>query len=221
MINVEEIKSKILKILDLKGPSLPLQIAKATEISPIFASAILSEMVGERKVKMSKLKFGSTPLYLIPGQEQKLEAFANENLSKVEKLAYNKLKDEKIIDDITQEPSIRVALRSINDFATPIRYQDKIIWKYAFISNEEARQILSERYETPNNTNKQKHEEEVKEEMPQKIETSEEDEEGFIEIKKIPEKKIVEEKEEIVEKTKITKAKKKQDLNEEFLVELK
>ncbi len=196
MINVEEVKNKILVILDSQGPSLPIQIAKATELSPIFASAILSELVSEQKVKMSKLKYGSSPLYLIPGQEKKLESFAEDNLSGMEKKAYQMLREKTIIDDISQEPAMRVALRSINDFAVPIRFQDKITWKYAFISNEKAKEILSTL------------------EMPKKLEI---EEEIITEI----EEEIEEPAIEIEEKPKVPKKKKSQKTNEEFLEEVK
>lgn len=215
MINVEEVKVQILKTLDMVGPSLPIQIAKTTGLSPMFASAILSELVGAQKVKMSKLKYGSTPLYFIPGQEQRLENFADENLSAGEKIAYHKLKEEKIIDDIKQEPAMRVALRSINDFAVPIRFQDKIIWKYKFISNEEAKDILDQRF-----NGKEKIEVKVEKEIP--IEKEPEIKEEIVierpKVKLIPEKEEVDEKELPV---KSTKTKKKTEATNEFLIEVK
>lgn len=213
MINVEEVKVQILKTLDMVGPSLPIQIAKTTGLSPMFASAILSELVGAQKVKMSKLKYGSTPLYFIPGQEQRLENFADENLSAGEKVAYHKLKEEKIIDDIKQEPAMRVALRSINDFAVPIRFQDKIIWKYKFISNEEAKDILDQRF-----NGKEKPEVKVEKEIPVEKEP-EIEEEVVIERPKV---KLIPEKEEVEEpRVKTIKTKKKVETTNEFLVEVK
>lgn len=145
MINVEEIKKKIIETIKTDGPRLPVQIAKAVQLSPVFASAILSELVGAKKVKMSHLKYGASSLYVLPGEEQRLEAFVEENMGGMEKNAYKLLKEEKILEDIKQEPAIRVALRSIKDFATPITFEDKMFWKYNFISSEEAREILERR----------------------------------------------------------------------------
>lgn len=142
MINVQAIKEKILKKMDREGPSLPVPIARAVELSPMFSSAILSELVNEGKLKLSKLKVGSSPLYLKPGQEQQLEKFTD-NLKGAENLAFQKLKLKKIIEDEKEEPAMRVALRSIKDFAVPLRYKERIIWKYAFISNQEAQNMLS------------------------------------------------------------------------------
>ncbi len=217
MINVEEVKIQILKTLDMVGPSLPIQIAKTTGLSPMFASAILSELVGAQKVKMSKLKYGSTPLYLIPGQEQRLENFADENLSAGEKIAYHRLKEEKIIDDIKQEPAMRVALRSINDFAVPIRFQDKIIWKYKFITNEEAKDILDQKF-----NGKEKPAIKIEKEQERVEQEPEVKEEIVIERQKVKLIPKEEESEEPVEpKAKPPKTKKKFETVNEFLVEVK
>lgn len=166
MINVEEIKKKILETIRIDGPRLPVQIAKAIQLSPVFASAILSELVSEKKVKMSNLKYGSSSLYILPGEEQRLEEFVEENMGGTEKTAYKLLKEQKILEDMKQEPAMRVALRSIKDFATPITFEDKIFWKYNFISSEEAREIL----EKKTSGKKPAHEEVEKKQFERKIE---------------------------------------------------
>jgi len=142
-INVEEVKRKIVWFLNERGPSLPVHVAKTTGLSIVFTSAILSEMVGEEKVKMSNMRIGSSPLYLTPGQEPKLENFID-NFKGVEKEALLKLKQNKILKDEEQGPVIRVALSSIKDFAVPLKVDDKIIWKYFTVSNDEVKEILSE-----------------------------------------------------------------------------
>jgi len=142
MINVQEVKEVILKYLDEQGPSLPIPVSKKTGISTIFASAILSELIHEKKVSTSNLRVGSSPLYLIPGQESKLENFAD-NLGGVEKETFLKLKESKVLQDELQTPARRVALRILKDFAKPFKADDRIFWKYAFITDEEAMSILN------------------------------------------------------------------------------
>ncbi len=144
MIDVQEVKQKILKLLDEKGPSLPMHLSKDVQLSTIFTSAILAELIHEKKVSLSKLRIGSSHLYLLPGQEKKLEEFSD-NLSGVEKEAYMILKERRVLDDEKQTPAIRVALRAIKDFATPLRYQEKIVWKYTFAPTEEIQEILKNR----------------------------------------------------------------------------
>jgi len=147
MIDVQEKKKKIISFLEENGPSLPVRIAKTIQMDPVFASAIVSELLGTKQVKTSHMKIGSSPLYLLPGQEQKLENHAD-NLKSIEKEAYLKLKEIKLITDENEEPAIRVALRNIKDFATPFKFQEKIMWKYSFTPEEEINKLLSPQQKT-------------------------------------------------------------------------
>lgn len=135
MIDIKQKKDKIISFLESNGPSLPIRIAKVIEMEPVFASAILSELYNERRIKMSNMKIGSSPLYFLPGQEQNLEEHID-NLKPAEKEAYLKLKDKKILKDEEEEPSIRVALRNLKDFAEPYYKEDKLIWKYKFFKED-------------------------------------------------------------------------------------
>lgn len=142
-IDVSEVKKKILAFLEQNGPSLPIPIAKHVLLQPMFASAILSELLNEKRIKTSSMKIGSSPLYLIPGQEAKLDSFT-ENLTGVEKEAYIKLKDNKFLEDQTQEPRIRVALRGLKDFAIPIQLNNKLYWKYFTSSTEKIKEAMAD-----------------------------------------------------------------------------
>ncbi|MDH3353006.1 MAG: hypothetical protein OEL87_00995 [Nanoarchaeota archaeon] len=142
MIDIQEKKRKIISFLEKNGPSLPVRIAKAIEMDPVFASAIASELLGSKQIKTSYMKIGASPLYLLPGQEKRLEEHT-EHLKSVEKEAYLKIKNEKTISDEEESPAIRVALRNIKDFATPFKFQEKIMWKYSFSADEEIKKILS------------------------------------------------------------------------------
>ena len=130
--NTSEIKKKIFFIFKQRGPSLPVHIAKGTGLSMLFASAFLSELLSERKIKMSHMKVGNSPIYYLPGQEVYLENFA-QHLNDKEKEAFTLLQNKKILQDSEQLPPIRVALRSIKDFAIPLKKEDKIFWRYYLI----------------------------------------------------------------------------------------
>lgn len=127
--DTSEIKNKILSTLKERGPSLPVHIAKATELSMLFASAFLSELLSEKKIKISNMKVGSSPIYFLPGQEHSLENFSQYLKSK-EKESFILLKEKKILEDNLQEPAIRIALREIKDFAIPFKKNEKIYWRY-------------------------------------------------------------------------------------------
>ena len=132
--NALEIKEKMISIFKSRGPSLPVHIAKGTDLSILFASAFLSELIGEKKLKISSMKVGSSPLYFLSGQEPMLENFS-EYLKGKEKEAFNILRERKFMKDSETEPPIRVALREIKDFAVPFKVEGEIYWKY-FTANE-------------------------------------------------------------------------------------
>lgn len=140
-------KEAIIASIQNRGPSLPVQIARESNLSLLFASAYLSELYGERKVKMSSMKVGSSPLYYLQGQEPMLENFV-QYLNNKEKEAFNLLKSAKLLDDEKLDPAIRVAIRFIKDFAVPIRIKidndSKIFWKHFSISDEEVKNIAQE-----------------------------------------------------------------------------
>ena len=182
MIDIQEKKRKIISFLENNGPSLPVRIAKAIEMDPVFASAISSELLGSKQIKTSHMKVGASSLYLLPGQEQKLEKHTD-NLKEKEKEAYLKLKEKKILTDENEEPVTRVALRNIKDFATPFKFEGKIMWKYTFTPNEEIQKLLAPQKEEAQKI------EPTKEEIPKKetLETkSKEKIEEKPEIKEVP-----------------------------------
>ncbi len=134
--NTSEIKKKIISFLKAKGPSLPVHIAKEINMSILFASAFLSELVSEREIKISHMKVGGSPVYFIPGQEPMLEKFS-QYLKTKEKEAFLLLKQKKFLEDSKQDPAIRVALRALRDFAIPFRRNDKIFWRYLTVPESE------------------------------------------------------------------------------------
>lgn len=134
--DTSKIKEEILNFLNEHGPSLPIQISKHIKMDSLFSSAFLSELLTEKKIKTSNLKVGTSPLYLIPGSEEKLEKFS-EHLNFKEKEAFILLTQNKFLIEENQEPAIRVALKSIPDFAKSFDSNGKTIWRYFTISKEE------------------------------------------------------------------------------------
>ncbi len=139
-------KERILSTMRLRGPILPVQVAKEINFSPLFASAFLSELKDESKIKISNMRVGSSPLYYLPGQEGMLEKFVP-YLNQREKEAFAKLKQEKILEDSEQDPVVRVALRAIKDFAVPVQVrvgsEMKLFWKYFVLPDEEFESLVS------------------------------------------------------------------------------
>jgi len=132
--DTSEIRDKILSLIKNRGPSLPVHIAGEVGLSVLFASAFLSELLSEKRIKISHMKIGNSPLYLIQGQEEMLENFS-QYLKSRERDAFLLLKEKKFLEDSKQEPSIRVALRAIRDFAIPFRKPEteNLFWRYFMI----------------------------------------------------------------------------------------
>lgn len=197
-------KEKILSLLRMNGPSLPVHIAKGTGLSILFASAFLSELFYEKKINISNIKVGNSPLYFLPGQESQLERFFQYLKSK-EKEAFLILKEKKFLMDSEQEPAIRVALREIKDFAIPFKDGEEIYWRYFIIPEQEFNK-------------KEEIKIEVKEEVPEQEIISEENEEE-------PKKEDLDifEKEEIhkIEKKKSAKKKISKKQDEQFFNRIK
>ncbi|MEK6842363.1 MAG: hypothetical protein AABX84_00970 [Nanoarchaeota archaeon] len=203
--NALEIKEKIISILNARGPILPVHIAKETDLSILFASAFMSELIADKRLKVSSMKIGSSPLYFIPGQENMLENFS-EHLKGKEKEAFSLIKGKKFLKDSEIEPAIRVALREIKDFAIPFKIDEDIYWRYLTASE-------SEFIET-------KFKERDKPKVFHKVQIVEKQEKPISEIKEDIQKELLgkEEKKQIKTKPKkISSKKKSTKQNEKFL----
>lgn len=144
MVDIQKLnqtKERILSVLRANGPSFPARIARETNVSPLFVAAILSELVAEKRLLMSNMRVGSSPLYILAGQEADLEKFSS-YLNNKEREAFEILKQNQILNDESQDPAIRVALRKIKDFAIPISVrnadQEKLFWKYFLVPDATA-----------------------------------------------------------------------------------
>ncbi len=143
-----ETRDRIIEIIKIKGPVLPVQIAKEIGSNILMASAHLAELTASNKLKISTIKVGGSPLYYLPGQEVMLQKYIA-NMNDKEKKAYDLLNQNKVLRDSEQEPVIRVALREIKDFAIPlnVNYNNNkaIFWKWYLTGSEEAEKIIKEK----------------------------------------------------------------------------
>lgn len=138
---------QILDLVKQRGPILPVQVSKHINDNILMTSARLSELLSNKKLKISSIKVGGSPLYYVEGQETKLQNYAD-NLGSKEKEAYNLLKEKKVLRDSALEPAIRVALRMIKDFSIPlnVNYDNRteIFWKWYLAQNNEVQEIINE-----------------------------------------------------------------------------
>ena len=138
-------RNEVLDIVRTKGPIQPSHVATTVNTNILFASAILSELVQNKAVKITYVKRGGSPFYYVSGQEHKLMDLAEFLKGKV-KEAYDLLSSELIIRDRDSLPWQRVAFRELKDFAValPVNYkgEQEIFWKWYLTSNDEAKPLI-------------------------------------------------------------------------------
>lgn len=149
-------KEDVLRVVRMKGPIFPNRIKRELGGDTTFIGAFLSELCASGQIKITKVKIGGSPFYYAAGQEQKLESLAK-HLNEKDRRGFEQLHTQKIIRDKTQTPLLRVSLRAIKDFASPLTVnvdgEQELFWKYYLLSNSEAeiliRKILGIHKETP------------------------------------------------------------------------
>ena len=149
-------QEKILYFLKVVGPTIPSKVAKNINTEILLASAHLSDLAAQGKVKISNLKIGGSPLYYLPGQEEQLFHFAAGNLNPKDYQVLEMLKQQKIMRENSLDLLSRVAIRSLKDFAIPLHVtiggDKELFWKWHLLSDEEAsvsiKQMLMVREQT-------------------------------------------------------------------------
>ncbi|MFH1072773.1 MAG: hypothetical protein V1743_05065 [Nanoarchaeota archaeon] len=152
MIQVKFSKDDVLNFVKLNGPSVPNDIKKKLGSDTMIIGAMLSELVGEKKLKVSNTKVGGSPAYYAPGQESRLQNIAK-YLNEKDQRAYELLRGRAILRDYSLSPLMRVAMRSIRDFAIPVEVsvggQREIFWKWYLLSNQQAETMIKQQLHVP------------------------------------------------------------------------
>lgn len=140
-------QDKILQFLRMNGPSLPSKIGKLLNTDLLLASAHLSDLISQGKIKVSSLKIGGSPLYYMPGQEQQLSQYASGNMNPKDVQVLNSLQEKKLLREAQLPLLDKVALRSLKDFAIPLQVtvegKKELFWKWHLCSTAEASILLS------------------------------------------------------------------------------
>ena len=138
-------REKALSFIRMNGPVIPSKVAKYIEKDIIITSAMLSELSSNGQLKISSLKVGSSPLYYVQGQEEKLQNFSG-NLNQKDVRTYNLLKEKEVLRDTAQDPLVRVSLRQIKDFAVPLEVNvngsKELFWKWYLLGNDRVTELI-------------------------------------------------------------------------------
>lgn len=223
------VHDQILLFIKANGPIVPTKIAKAIKSEILIASAHLSDLATQGKVKVSNLKVGGSPLYFLPGQEDQLLNFALGNTNPKDYAVLEMLMDRKVLRESTLDLLSKVALRELKDFAIPLHVRTKdsaeLFWKYYLLPSEETNELIG-KILVPEETKEIKKEivtdaEVIKTETPleqpaeQEVEQSiKQIEQTVVEESKIKEKPAVRgvEKQKVLSKKRIEKAEKVETL---------
>lgn len=143
-------KDKIIEYIRKNGPSQPIKVAKELGVDSIIASALLANLASNKILNISHMKVGGSPLYYLKGQEKELQRFS-EKLPSMEKEAFELIKSRLVLRDDELQPSMRVAISHIPDFAKPITVmlrdsQEIKFWKWYLLSNDQTSEIIKNRY---------------------------------------------------------------------------
>ena len=136
----------IIKTIRMKGPVLPVDIAKVIGKDLIITAAHLSEMVRRGLIKSTYARIGGSILYYLPGQEQKLESIIIENLNQKDKETLLLLKEKKVLRDDELTPLQRVSIRNLKDFAKPLSVNTEnkqiLFWRWHLFPIEQAKETI-------------------------------------------------------------------------------
>ncbi len=167
-------EDQVIRIVATKGPIIPIQVVKEIGGNTMFAGAILSQLVDKKRVIVSSIKMGGSPLYYIKGQESRLQDYVK-YLNEKDRQAFELLRNSKILRDTEQSALSRVCLRNIKDFAVPLEVkfgdQTEIFWKWYLLSDENATELIKNNLNIPQKEREEKKLEEKKPEEKRESDT--------------------------------------------------
>lgn len=143
---VVDYREQILMLAQHK-PLLPNDVAKSLNTNMLMASAMLSELTATKKLRISRLKVGSSPLYFLPEKEVQLQDYIN-YLQEKDRQTALALQQHKIMQDNAQDPLTRVSLRQITDFSRPLQVKtgdsEVLFWKWYLVSDDDAKKLIQD-----------------------------------------------------------------------------
>ena len=139
-------REMVISFIQENGPALPVQISKHLDTSILFSSAILSELVSRRMLRLSAKSIGGSPVYFLDGQEEKVCHKLFGSLKAPEKDLIKNLEEKKVLYEHDLEAWQRISLAQLKDYAIPLDVTlegtTQRFWKHVLISDQEAREHI-------------------------------------------------------------------------------
>ncbi len=146
-----ELKERVFDYVNMHGPVLPSVISKEFRSTNIFISALLSELITNKRIKLTRAKIGGSPLYYCKSQEGKIVELLRGNLGQKQREALDMLMEKMVLRDRDCLPFERVALRELEDFAIPVKLVisdvEEIFWKWYLLPDQDAKELIQKALE--------------------------------------------------------------------------
>ncbi len=160
---------KILSYIKINGPVVPAQLTKAVKKDTIMIGAFLSELAKQKKLLISHAKIGGSPVYYLPEQKHRLIMLIR-HLNEKDRRACQLLQQKKVLRDSELSPLLRVSMRSIRDFAKPLKVifgqKQELFWAWYLLPKEQATKAIKEMLQKKAGLEKESQEQNVKAKMP-------------------------------------------------------
>jgi hypothetical protein len=136
-------KEQILTAITKLGPVQPIDLRKDLGMQDSFLiGALLSELVSEGKLTISKTRRGGSPFYYESKKPETLENIAS-NLNEKDRRTFALLKESKVLREDAVDPLVRVGLQNMFDFSRRFLVDDVAYWRYYLVTEDEATSMIS------------------------------------------------------------------------------
>lgn len=138
-------KEQVLQMVKMKGFVVPSDLVRQFHSDTFIMGAVLSDLVHDKKLGVSTVKIGGSPVYYPPESKEKLLDLVK-YLNEKDKATFALLQKQKVLSDTEQTPLVRVSLRALKDYAKPIEVtansQTKLFWKWYLATDEEVHETI-------------------------------------------------------------------------------
>lgn len=168
-------RDNVLKYVRVQKYVTPTHVAKEFDVTTTIASAALSELVKDLSIKLTHIKFGTTPYYYDPLQKECLIEICEKTFSGNELNLFNKFKEQQILSRNSLSIPEQVILSKLQDIYYELSIENNskeyifYIW-YLRDKNETLQQIKTAFSGNSNTTSNQKKSPPQKEESKKKEE---------------------------------------------------
>lgn len=158
-----DLKQQIVDFIKRKGPSMPVEIAVGTGINSIIVSAIISDMVPKKQVLMSNKRIGSSHVYFLQDQRDRMRVKIFQLLDEDEKKAVEDIEKRRVIlsSDIPEAEII-----GYKDFLVEFTFGGEKAWHWFELDSSDALSELKSRLDAKKKLTEEKPPEKKEEQSP-------------------------------------------------------